>query len=360
MPEEPIKPNAQFEDNNQNEEQPQIKISIFNELYIDILGSLVPGLFTVILGAGILILTASALYCIMFSQNFSLTDILNEPKGILIQIHYEIAIITLVASYVIGTAFFRQDPKRPDSLSALYVWATAKAKDRPTLSVQQENVNIINDANNCPSINISRIDKYLGIIFPHLYFKRKEKDFDAQFPYLNMRCYLAGRGLTHLVKYIPWCPNDSITKGYRTKMYINILKIRLSALGSRFSRDIVRNEAHVRLATSVWYASLILFRLGLICLVILIALIVYDHEKDKLKYYFTPASFTIVITSLCAVMKYHLRKCIHYMRVREVVYVIESTHLACQMKPEFRIDELIGVKEETKCAKCPRLMTKQQ
>jgi uncharacterized SAM-binding protein YcdF (DUF218 family) len=120
-------------------------------------------------------------------------------------------------------------------------------------------------------------------------------------------------------------------------------------------RDVVRNEAHVRLATSVWYACLLLFRLGLLCLLILGGFLLYYHRAEQQEYYFAPIVFTSVVVALCAVMTYQLRKCIHYMRVREVVYVLESAYLASKTNSAFDISDLIGNECSIECrSECRR------
>jgi len=340
-----------------SDERPKTKLSILSELYIDLLGSLVPGLFTVILGTVIILLTVNTIYCLKYDPDFSITRPLSSVKELIGHIHYEIATITLVSSYIIGAAFFRQDPKRPDMLSALHVWLTSKPSERPGLSVQDSSKKI-KQKEKCPYTEVSRWERYYGLLLPRVYLYFKKNNLDTQFPYAYMRCYLSTRGLTHLVNNIPWCPNEESTVGYRTKMFINILKIRLTAFGPQFGRDIVRNEAHVRLATSVWYASVTLFRLGIFCMLIILAFLFFYHDQNQLKYYFTPIVCTLIIIVLCVIMKHQLQKCIHYMRVREVVYVLESAHLASKGSTQFNIKELIEKKISTKCEKCKHLNVK--
>ena len=51
---------------------------------------------------------------------------------------------------------------------------------------------------------------------------------------------------------------------HRTKMFLNILKIRLQLAAADKCGEIVRNEAHVRMMSSVWYAARAVF--GVCCL----------------------------------------------------------------------------------------------
>jgi hypothetical protein len=306
----------------------------------------------VILGAGMVTLTVCTLYFLIGGEaapNTEIIQVLRHLRAVLVPLHYEFAIIMLVSSYVIGSVFFRQDPKGPDSLSARYVWLKSKPEDRPGLAMQYAHQKKNGAASEKPIRKIG-IDnsslRWLYLLFPFLYERLRDTgSFDAQFPYLYMRCYLVARGLGHLVKYIPWCPRQVETKGNRTKMYINILKIRVSFFASRFGRDIVRNEAHVRLATSMWYASTTLFYLGISCIALLAVNVLYAlfvlHTDPHLIYYFSACAFILIVIFLCLIMKFHLLKCIHYMRVREVVYVLETAHLAAQPVVGFHIEELI-------------------
>jgi len=47
--------------------------------------------------------------------------------------------------------------------------------------------------------------------------------------------------------------------------------------------------------------------------------------------FFLASSLSGLLWLFCVMMRYHLTKCIHYMRVREVIYVLESAALAKRM-----------------------------
>ena len=85
---------------------------------------------------------------------------------------------------------------------------------------------------------------------------------------------------------------------------------------------------------------------------VLAALFALNHEKEPLKHYFAPVALILTVVVLCTVLRHHFRKCIHYMRVREVVYVLESAHLASS-KEGFTIEDLIHKPDPGDCAKCP-------
>ena len=59
------------------------KQSVLKELYVDLLGSLVPGLFTVILGFAIVLATASSVYNLAYTQSVSIREVLTNIQGLL-------------------------------------------------------------------------------------------------------------------------------------------------------------------------------------------------------------------------------------------------------------------------------------
>jgi hypothetical protein len=128
------------------------------------------------------------------------------------------------------------------------VWIKSSKKDRNSLAVQST-LSVPNFFNNKSTYPIK--------IFSYFFskFVSKKIGLDAQFPYSHLRCYLAKRQLASLATLIPWCPQKPETEQYKTKMFVNIIKIRLLSLNQNISKEVIRNEAHVRLATSVWYAA---------------------------------------------------------------------------------------------------------
>ncbi|MCG6552066.1 MAG: hypothetical protein L7F77_07040 [Candidatus Magnetominusculus sp. LBB02] len=326
------------------------KLSLLHELYIELLGSLIPGLFTVIFGGALICLMLMPLGYTLFN-GIILTK--QELKGIfefLKALHWEVGVATVVSAYVIGAAFFRQDPKKPDAFSSLYVWMKSSKEERNGLAVQsQKNLDAISDT--AAAKRIKKCSSY------HFYTRWekciKELGLDTQFPYYHIRCYLAARGLNHLVQLVPWCPLCSETKGCRTKMFINILKIRLLSFFPNLSRDVIRNEAHVRLSTSVWYVSSALARVSLFSIVVSSVAIVPLFVRllmGKLSYiltkeigflFFVSYSFAVLLLLLCFFMRRHLGRCVHYMRVREVIYVLEAAYLALKTDKTL-LDDIIS------------------
>lgn len=345
--------------NTDDETRPPTRLSGLYDLYVDLLGSLVPGLLTVILGGAAIILTLSTVHVALFQQPLAATHFPGGLAELLANVHWELATVIVVSSYVIGAAFFRQDPKRPDAASALHVWMHSKRSERNGLAVQAS-VNplpralILDHDDDVPSDG----QRILSYFFTTKYCHKL--GLDTQFPYLHLRCYLAARGLTHLLQYVPWCPKEAATKGFRTKMFINILKVRLLAFFPEMSRDIIRNEAHVRLATSVWYSLTSLLYVSTVLGIVIIGAATLCIPQGKASALFVSSSFIILLILFCVAMRRHLRKCIHYMRVREVIYVLEGLHMACAIGNKTLFAEVFDKGTVCKGMECDHLKSPAQ
>jgi hypothetical protein len=96
---------------------------------------------------------------------------------------------------------------------------------------------------------------------------------DIQFPYSNLKNYLEARNFNHLFPYIKWDSRVILKSGEkntgeskrdevseekdksRSKSFINQLKTRIHFFYPESTFNIIKNEAHIRLASSMWYAS---------------------------------------------------------------------------------------------------------
>jgi hypothetical protein len=306
--------------NLQKEEGGDHRISFLSELYIDILGSLVPGLFVVVL-TSIVLCWSTKLLCNSlggFSQSTSI-GLLDDWRDLGFG-PYGTSVIALVLSYVLGSLFYRQDPKIPDHRSAKLVWHCAKSKeDRDKLAVQPRSENAED-------------------IFPS----------DAQFPYYFLYEYLIGRGLNRLADWVPWKGKEESTWRHRTKMFINQLKIRLQFIVPEKCKDIVRNEAHVRLATSLWYATLWLIGASIIGIILVIGGIFASLSKSNLHHFAGVLGFDVLIFSLATLIKLKIEKFIHYLRVREIVYVLETADFAQRNGYELHPEDFRSLKPDNK------------
>jgi hypothetical protein len=148
----------------------------------------------------------------------------------------------------------------------------------------------------------------------------------AQFPYSHMREYLEARGLRRLANIIPWRGDKGLD--HRTKMFLNILKVRLQLAAPDKCGEIVRNEAHVRMMSSVWYAARAVFGVCWLSALVVLTAVVWQSGKLRGGPYPIDVLLYGALASFAAIsavwLQRHVESCFHYQRVREVVYVLET------------------------------------
>jgi hypothetical protein len=221
-----------------------------------------------------------------------------------------------ILSYVVGHVFFRQDPKLPDERSFLRVKRTIGESGPVRLG---ENEKKYNADNNRPD------------------------EYNLEFPYRYLKEYLQERGMEHLARMVPWSGNDPTTYPLRTKHFINILKVRLEFLFPYQYLRIQRNEAHVRLMSSMWYAAKALFVVSLIgtCIGIVssgISMAVSDSFVWPVPH-FTGIVLPLLILILAATLKRQIEDFLHYQRIREVVFLLEAAYFANRLYPDIQFVE---------------------
>ncbi|MCB1236212.1 MAG: hypothetical protein KDM91_14170 [Verrucomicrobiae bacterium] len=306
------------------------KSSVWTEFYIEFLGSLIPGLFALILSLMVLGL-AFLIFCFSLETGAATVPVparFDPGLGA-----YGITGILLVLAYVVGSIFYRQDPKIPDEISARRIYEKSSLEERKRQAVQPRG-----DRNAPRSGRLARgwanLKREFCRIFDRSFHPPERiRGDDAQFPYFHLHEYLTRRGLSHLAVWVPWRGGDDRTWGYRTKVFINQIKIRLQYLMPHRCREIVRNEAHVRLATSLWYATRWVMQacgIAWSLIGITLAIAVYGMGLTlKLDPFLLMAAVgQILIFGLAWFIKSRIEDFIHYLRVREIVYVLETAHFA--------------------------------
>jgi len=271
---------------------------------VDFFGILVPGLMFIVfsllsLGWPVLIFT-ERIYELIFnsSMSFDILPIINSLSTIS---SIELTIFILMLSYVIGTMFFRQDPKSPDEKSY-------------TKCVKHYQVNETTS-----------------------WVVREDKDgLDIQYPYRYLFEYLEERNLLHLAQLVPWKGTEPNTHGRRTKIFINMLKTRFEFYYPEKCGSIIKNEAQIRLMSSLWYGTNSLMIFGFIGIFILFLMFICYLFKffmlpSNVVFSFIVSSFVIINSYL---IKTNIQKFFHYMRVREIVIVLENVYVASKEKPE--------------------------
>jgi hypothetical protein len=166
--------------------------------------------------------------------------------------------------------------------------------------------------------------------------KRKSDDYDpadelacdpkrdkCEFPYLHLKRYLTQRGLTGLAQLVYWDADPS-RQSYRSRNFIDILKIRIRYYGGANAMHIVRNQAQIRLASSAWHASLLILPLSVLGIVG-ITWYSFQSRHTEALYYMTPSIITLV-ASMFAI--WAIVNCFHDLRLREVVQILAT---ACML-----------------------------
>lgn len=258
----------------------------FTDVVVDFFGALMPGAIFVIGFCSCFFIPAS----IVFSNRTSngpetkplVTAISQQTEVSLPELATSVVLFSAL-SFVIGTIFFRLSPKRVDQNSVKHLRNT-DLKD--------------------------------GMVREDCIKKGK-----IEYPYTYLKAYLEERNLRYLSRHIPW--NES-NCGYRTKHFINALKIRILASEPDKYHIIARNEAHIRLASSLWYVSLSLLVVAIVSFVTIFAWfnqIIAPHSS--LFSYGMVLTPPLVVAILAYIALISIEKSFHYQRVREILHILE-------------------------------------
>ena len=245
----------------------------------------------------------------------------------------------LMLSYVVGSIFFREDPNVPDGRSARRIvsrmihrrqaeevrrWVVQPKAEAATGSGWLEALRAwwrrFRQA--CGTRLPGWADEVLGC--------PSAGKMDVEFPYLYLKKYLRDRGMVYLAEKVPWDDDDETRKN-RTKNYINVLKARLLFCYPDSCGQIVRNEAHIRLASSSWFAARTTARTCLLCvgLIALAGVRAWRTDPDSLALAVTiPAVACLAVTVVASHIQRKVEYFIHYQRVREAVWVLETAWTA--------------------------------
>ncbi|MCW5205847.1 hypothetical protein VU08_02795, partial [Desulfobulbus sp. F5] len=317
---------------------------------VEFFGILVPGvIFMISLVPAIMIPLAIAFEMInsQIKQAHSHTDILSGGRIFYNDIAKYIFIFTkegfssiygllfLIISYVVGYIFFRQDIKVPDRKS--FEKTPQKYKTTGPILLK-------------PVKKLCLIDYYYckcrGI------YPQSAEDVDkyedcAEFPYGDLKSYLNKRGLYHLSNMIRWGGSNEDNYKYKTKHFVNILKIRLEFLFPRQYVKIQKNKAHVRLMSSIWYVSdtmidisSVLLATGLFsCFVIIISstLVEKSLHAEIFLYIISPIFAVYLVYKY---IKSKIENLLHHQRIRELIYILESAYFANQLCKHLNINML--------------------
>lgn len=262
------------------------KVSVLQELYIELFATLMPG-FVMILSTLILLF----LFHYFTFDQLLFTTVLSEHLNPWLGF-----VSILVLSYTFGAILYRKDLKKLDRISSYIQWRSSSVREKKHLAVQYPFFNCTNKCDFCElkctsnyqrlshssffSINFfKRILKKIkkmsrACIVDYLFFcvapECLVKQYSVEgYPYKNLRQYLFHRGLYHLLIFVPWCPQVDDNVSGRSKMIINELKTVIkSGKNGHYMLDLLRNEGHIRMLTSMWYVMKYLLRITVLLFVL--------------------------------------------------------------------------------------------
>ncbi len=281
---------------------------------VEFLGILVPGIIFLLAIFPAIAIPLMAIIKIMANGSIVSPIVSDDTVKLIMEPNAMKSFVLLVFGYVIGHIFFRQDPKIPDTKSFQKVPNTIK-KDGPVRLCQKEK-----------EYNIKE--------------HGREMPYNMEFPYRYLFEYLRDRGMSHLAEKITWKGEEPETYKNRTKHFINRLKVHLEFLFPYQYTRIQRNEAHVRLMSSMWYSSKSIILISIVGCVIgaISVFIVYETSNKFWPMPYIAAiycPFLALITSF--VIKYKIETFLHYQRIREIVFILEAAYFANELYPEYNI-----------------------
>lgn len=329
------------------------------DIVVEFFGSLVPGLLflavclMLVFGPAAAFLAASAAGAptVLPTELRAFTEILldyGEANRLLI------SSLLLLAGYVVGQFFHRQDIKIPDKRSFGRIY---------------------------PELNP---DEWVATT--------KE---ECEFPYYNLQQYLKARGLNHLGAMVPWsrgaresarpapswrkvpvglkqrlrkrgvratrahpwlalflpsgvrrkwwitcCERTAVPDHahvQRTKVFINALKLRIFIYFPDKYTPVARNEAHVRLNASSWYMASLLMRVALIVLCGIAGFVVWQivrSQRDAFSpFWIIPVAIPLAVFLIAWWVRVTIERVLHYQRVREITFVLESAYVLFRAQP---------------------------
>jgi hypothetical protein len=304
-------------------------ITAIREYLSDILGAFMPGIYF----SFNLFLSIPAALLLLVDKNLTWKKIIDFITGshsatfqAILQAVMPFAVFAFcLFSYIIGSVFYRKDIKEPDTASAIETYNKSSAEEKKGLAFD------FKDAGGKPF-------KLLAGLY-------KRMKFRVDFPYARLKRYLKTRNYTHLAEHIPWSGDENEKKNkqqpsktsihQRSKMFINILKARIHRYAPEEMPEIEKNEAHIRLMNSLWYAAKTIRNItapvftGVIVSYISSGLIegktFFESLKNLLNtdFAFSVALFSAIQLLIAWYIRRSIRQYFHYMRVREIMFILE-------------------------------------
>jgi hypothetical protein len=307
-------------------------VAAIREYLSDILGAFMPGVY---FSVHLFISAVLFLFMINGLKWEHVADFISADIPVLRLAAPFAAFVFCFFSYIIGSVFYRKDTKEPDTASALRTYQQTDPDERKGLAFDFEKLQ------GSPLKLLTRL--YMRI------------NFRVDFPYPYLKRYLKTRNYTHLAEHIPWNGDNSASFKQRSKTFINILKIRIHRYAPEEMPEIEKNEAHIRLMNSLWYAAKSIRNITILMLMVATGLYV---RPDLIARYniissgsiafredfaFCLGLFSIIQLIIAWYIRRSIKQYFHYMRVREIMFILEIADTVSRFTGK---DLFVGLKEQ--------------
>jgi hypothetical protein len=133
-----------------------------------------------------------------------------------------------------------------------------------------------------------------------------------------------------LLEHTTWCEAESS----RSKNALNKIKLRLQLVANKDYNILVKNEAHIRMSSSSWYAAKMNWKIGWVSIVLLI-LIVLFKDKPIVESLNCPHILSVIRNNFVVflfpasviMLNRHIYKAsikfLHYQRLREIFFALQ-------------------------------------
>lgn len=314
----------------------------FSDLLIELFGCLIPGfIFLFLLFVTLMIPTLIITELYDFTLKSRLDTLMGSFTPLLIP-------FVIFLSYTVGHFFYRLDPKQPDKAS---YWMNRHVLNNTGPFREGVNLQRFHSRQTSQKKATKKVGKRNGNNSQT--YRQYKKALSVEFPYSHLREYLSDRNFTDLSKKILWNRNDfgicsDQTKGKsnqslkkndsgmeqtdsRSKHFINALKIKIAIVSPIAYSPIARNEAHIRLMSSVWHMcklsiKILLIVMGIITLKLGFLILISDRTVSSVftsNHILLLAIFPLLLASYFHALK-KITKFFHYQRIREIIYVLET------------------------------------
>ena len=333
-------------------------LSVVQKFYIEFMGSFIPGFVFLSL-----MTITGAFFCNVFFK-FTFDKYFDKLSYVLSN-WYAVTFL-LVFAYIVGAVLHRKTPKRPDRIASFRQYCMSNSEERKYLAVQysteppfsflgfckyhikqQALKNAANKVENQqPETNVK--NSFGSQILNYILFNLFKETYveaiypNAGYPYPNLSNYLKHRKKDNLAKYVTW-PDDKEKYDAKSKLAINDFKALIMQFGSdKQQSGLARNEAHIRLLTSIWYGMLYLKRVLLLITFVWVAgVLLQKNIPSRMSFIiFHDFSYSLIVgllTMITAVswIKSGIESSLHYVRTREVVLILESVFIIDHMNTNY-------------------------